>query len=63
MGGARRDGGKNVFVSLNRWGELAEVGRLDSALSFFSVFISLVSLGIIISTAPLAILGISFPVF
>ena len=38
---------KNVFVGLNRCGELAEVGRLDSALAFFSVFISLVSLRII----------------
>lgn len=54
---------KNVFVGLNRWGELAEVGQLDSALSFFSVFISLVSLRIIIFTALLAILGISLPVF
>ena len=40
-GCARRDGGKNVFAGLNRWGELAEVGRPDSALAFFSLFLFL----------------------
>ena len=55
---------KNVFVGLNRCGgEVGRSGVLDSALAFFSVFISLVSLRIIIFTALLAILGISFPYF
>ena len=58
MGGASRDSGKNVFVGLNRWSELAEVGRLDSALAFFSSLLRDYHLH-----HAVAILGISLPVF